>query len=561
MRAHYQRKIEAWHRRQRAISRRARAKQFQQAFLDDMRALQQLHLELSRIDTLDELYKQMVAQARTRLGFDRIALFLLEQNNTMLRGTYGVDVEGKLRDENYYTTTVTDDHWSYEILNAPEHALLDPDNILYDDDQAIGTGWNAGSALWNGQRALGYLLVDNLFSQRPPRPYETELLSILGSTFGHLIERQQAQEALRLSERRFSTAFHNSPVPMLIISTRTGEPMFTEVNDAFLHLVGYTWDELRDVPLHATNIAVDDGEREARVKILERDGLYTPREIKIRTRSGEIRDMIASAQRMLISGEPLDVQILLDISERKQAEQHAFEVALEKERLQVLTDFIQNAAHEFRTPLATIATSAYLLRKLGDTHALEPKIAQIETQVNRVTHLLTMLSKMMQLENHNTLYWQWIELRSLFDVIDVQTRAAHDAARGAFPALVVTLPDYLPRVYGDAELLADALRHLLDNAYHFTPPNGQITLAASSVESTVQIDVIDTGCGIAPDHLPRIFDTFWRGDQAHTTPGFGLGLSIARRIVRVHGGEITVTSTLGQGSHFRITLPGKVESA
>lgn len=71
----------------------------------------------------------------------------------------------------------------------------------------------------------------------------------------------------------------------------------------------------------------------------------------------------------------------------------------------------------------------------------------------------------------------------------------------------------------------------------------------------IWIEISDTGPGIADDHLSHIFDTFWRQDAAHTTPGLGLGLPIARKIIRMHGGDIDVTSILGQGSTFRVWLP------
>jgi two-component system sensor histidine kinase BaeS len=99
-------------------------------------------------------------------------------------------------------------------------------------------------------------------------------------------------------------------------------------------------------------------------------------------------------------------------------------------------------------------------------------------------------------------------------------------------------------------LVANALRH--------TPAGGLITLTASRQEEQAQITVADTGAGIAPADLPHIFDRFWRGDRARTHSGgvgSGLGLSIANQLIKAHGGSISVTSAVGKGTIFAITLP------
>ncbi|MBK8026861.1 MAG: sensor histidine kinase [Chloroflexi bacterium] len=110
------------------------------------------------------------------------------------------------------------------------------------------------------------------------------------------------------------------------------------------------------------------------------------------------------------------------------------------------------------------------------------------------------------------------------------------------------------------ELLLEALKALIDNARRFGPPDGVVAVKVCTAGEFVCIAVHDQGPGIAPDQMDRIFETFWRGDAAHTTPGMGLGLSIARRIVEMHRGTIGVESAPGAGSIFRINLPIYVEA-
>lgn len=83
-------------------------------------------------------------------------------------------------------------------------------------------------------------------------------------------------------------------------------------------------------------------------------------------------------------------------------------------------------------------------------------------------------------------------------------------------------------------------------------------MSAGCTEENIWINVRDTGIGISADDLPHIFETFWRHDEAHSTPGFGLGLPIAKRIIERHGGSITVESQLGLGSTFSVTLPVEI---
>jgi signal transduction histidine kinase len=100
------------------------------------------------------------------------------------------------------------------------------------------------------------------------------------------------------------------------------------------------------------------------------------------------------------------------------------------------------------------------------------------------------------------------------------------------------------------------LSNLLDNAIKYTPSRGTVSVSVSeNDERNIVITVKDTGIGISPNDLPRIFDRFYRCDQSRSTLGIGLGLSLARAIARAHGGDITVTSTPNQGSTFTATLP------
>jgi signal transduction histidine kinase len=111
-------------------------------------------------------------------------------------------------------------------------------------------------------------------------------------------------------------------------------------------------------------------------------------------------------------------------------------------------------------------------------------------------------------------------------------------------------------VVGDHRMIQRMFSNLLDNAIKYTPSGGAVGVSLSESDgSNIIITVKDTGIGISPEDLPRIFNRFYRCDQSRSKPGIGLGLSLARAIARAHGGDITVTSRLKEGSTFTITLP------
>jgi signal transduction histidine kinase len=125
------------------------------------------------------------------------------------------------------------------------------------------------------------------------------------------------------------------------------------------------------------------------------------------------------------------------------------------------------------------------------------------------------------------------------------------------------IPEDLPPVAADRERVHQVLFNLLDNAVRFTPAGGEVTVAAQRENGSVHISVADTGVGIAPEHLPRLFERFYRVDPARSREdgGTGIGLAIARSVVEAHGGHIRAESQLGRGSTFTFDLPAALAAA
>ncbi|MFD0902118.1 sensor histidine kinase [Actinomadura sediminis] len=220
---------------------------------------------------------------------------------------------------------------------------------------------------------------------------------------------------------------------------------------------------------------------------------------------------------------------------------------------------ISDIAHELRTPLANIRG---YLEALHDG-VLAPDrglFASLHEEAVLQQRLIDDLQELALAESGRlVLHRAPVDAAELLETV----RTAHRAiAETAGVTLAVRAPgDGPPPIDADPDRLRQAIGNLVTNAVRATPPGGAVTLGVDVPDDPraggVVVTVADTGCGIGPEDLPRVFDRFWRADAARgrDTGGRGLGLAIAREIVLAHGGSLTAESTLGAGSTFTIRLP------
>jgi signal transduction histidine kinase len=151
-----------------------------------------------------------------------------------------------------------------------------------------------------------------------------------------------------------------------------------------------------------------------------------------------------------------------------------------------------------------------------------------------------------------------VGIKTLFDeTMDLYA----DLAEARELSLTADAPEALV-LNADHNRLRQVLANLVDNAIKYTPSGGLIRLTASRVDGTVEVRVEDSGVGIPTDELPRVWDRLFRGDQSRSERGLGLGLSLVKAIVEAHGGSVSATSTVGQGSMFILRFPaGKTDGA
>ena len=215
-------------------------------------------------------------------------------------------------------------------------------------------------------------------------------------------------------------------------------------------------------------------------------------------------------------------------------------------------DFIENVSHEFKTPLTAIEGYVTLLQKknLSEDKRREytQKILFNTKRLNTLTGNILLLSK---LEN------QQLDIQKENYSLDEQIREIilllEEAWNKKGLELDIDLADCV--FYGNKDLIAHVWQNILSNAIKFAPDSGLVRILLHKTDDNLKISISDNGIGMNKDIQQRVFEKFYQGDSSHSSQGNGLGLTLAKRIVDLHDGEISVSSKEGQGTSFTVTLP------
>ncbi len=213
--------------------------------------------------------------------------------------------------------------------------------------------------------------------------------------------------------------------------------------------------------------------------------------------------------------------------------------------------FVADASHEMRTPLTTIRGNLGLLERQPPISPDDEKavVTDLVDETDRLSRLVNDLLVLARADAGQVVKTEPVCVRPLLEGLCRQAQLLapnHTIVCDTFPDVAVQ---------ANQDNLKQVLLVLLDNARKFTPAGGTITIAATADARQVAMSVADTGVGIAPEALPRIFTRFYRADVSRTGPSAGLGLAIAKAIVDSYHGEISVQSAPGRGSTFTVTLP------
>jgi two-component system, OmpR family, phosphate regulon sensor histidine kinase PhoR len=240
-----------------------------------------------------------------------------------------------------------------------------------------------------------------------------------------------------------------------------------------------------------------------------------------------------------------------------------FHNTTERRRLErVRRDFVANASHELRTPLTSIRGFVEALEDgaTADTALATRFLGKIHTQADRMALLADDLLELSRLESEERAP-TWTNVRPA--AVAAEVAASLGALASERHIELMQHDDGSPEVVSDAEYLRRIIENIVDNALKYTQEGGHVeVLATSGTDGGAVVEVRDDGPGIAAEHLPRIFERFYRVDKARSRElgGTGLGLAIVKHLAESIGAEVTVTSEPGRGSQFRVRLPQRPQS-
>ena len=223
----------------------------------------------------------------------------------------------------------------------------------------------------------------------------------------------------------------------------------------------------------------------------------------------------------------------------------------------VRRDFVANVSHELRTPITSIKGFVETLQQgaLENLEEAERFLEIISKQVERLNAIIEDLLSLSRLEQDSGTLEIEMEKTKVLPILESVIRDCENKALKKNSSIKLNCPDEL-EVFANPPLLNQAVLNLVDNALKYSEQGGEIKVQALSTETETVIEIKDWGCGIDSAHLPRLFERFYRVDQARSRQlgGTGLGLAIVKHIAQVHGGRVSVNSTLGKGSRFSIHL-------
>ncbi len=355
--------------------------------------------------------------------------------------------------------------------------------------------------------------------------------------------RKRAEEALFQERELLSTIIDRIPVMLTVYEP---DAKVLRLNPAFERTLGWSSNDAADVSL-MERCYPDPAYRERVRQFMQscREGWM---DIRMRTRDG--RDLETSwANVRLSSG--TQVGIGIDITDRKRYEQSLQDADRRKD------EFLAMLGHELRNPLAPIRNAAQVIRLLSPS---DPNVRRstevIERQVEHMSRLVEDLLDVSRITRGKiTLQKEPVELAAVLARAVETARPLIDARRHR---LTVTLPSTVLRVNADPTRLAQVVANLLTNAAKYTEEGGHITLGVESDADTATIRVRDTGVGIPREMLSRVFELFTQVERslARSEGGLGIGLTLVKNLVELHGGTVEAHSDgPGRGSEFVVRLP------
>ena len=398
-------------------------------------------------------------------------------------------------------------------------------------------------------------------------PVENRRLNGPTGKSNNTTELSQTQDRLWTSEIRYRRLFEAARDGILILNASTLK--ITDVNPFMMELLGYSHDEFLGKELWEIGLFSDKDESQALFRELQQTGYIRYEDLPLQSRHGEPRE-VEFISNVYMEGDHQVIQCnIRDISEHKRAQEDRrllLESALKSAQAAraeadtantIKDEFLAILSHELRTPLTSILGWSNLLEtgnldEPASKRAIETIARNAQAQRQLIDDLLDIsriISGKLRLE---------VRPLKLAPMIEAVVEVVRPAAVARNIHLQTELEPVTNSVSGDPDRIQQIIWNLLTNAIKFTPKGGHVKVRMESIASKVEITVSDTGQGIAPEFLLHVFERFRQSDSSSTRRhgGLGLGLSIVRQLVELHGGTVAAESPgAGAGSTFKVTLP------
>ena len=393
----------------------------------------------------------------------------------------------------------------------------------------------------------------------PPETNEPELVLLAIEDITH---RRRTEAAMEHSEIRYRRLFQMAKDGILILDAHTGKVI--DANPFMTTLLGFSHDEFLGKELWEIGLFGDIEESQAAYRELQEKGYVRYENLPLESRSGQ-KVEVEFVSNVYAENHHQVVQCnIRDITERSRLQQLTQEQAAALADLDRRKDeFLAMLSHELRNPLAPILNAALLLRLHSNRNRLQgienPILQQSATIIERqVGQLARIVDELLEVSRITTgriqLHQEPIAVSVVVENAVATVRSLIDQRKHD---LTVSVPTQAIWVHADAARLEQVVVNLLTNAAKYTDSGGQIWLTVQEEGEEAVMRVRDTGVGIAPEILPRIFDLFTQAERSldRSQGGLGIGLALVQRLVEMHGGTVAASSTLGQGSEFVVRLP------
>jgi PAS domain S-box-containing protein len=457
--------------------------------------------------------------------------------------------------------------WQSGVVAALEDLSVDNDYERSDTARAAGLKSALAFPLVESGIVVGVieLLADHL---RVVQDDEVTMLSTVGVEIGQFIRRSVVAQALRRSEADHRAIFERSPIGIVRVS---GDGDLVEANPALLGMLEYDFETMRGNAWPDLLRAYDQAASRQRFAPLLA-GISGGGSVQVRAATGAGKWLWLQLTATSIpdpSGRPEHLLVMIeDVTTVRETSDQLAE-ALESQRnansnLEKLdrtkTEFLSIVSHEFRTALTGIQGFSELIRDGGlEQDEVRAYGGYIFNDADRINRLIGDMLDLDRMESGR------MSMRS--GDVDINEVLSEAMARAGTAAATVEfkadLDPRLPIVAGDRDRLIQVVSNLVNNAIKYSPDGGTVTLSTRADGGFALVSVTDTGLGIPPDEIGHVFERFRRvrSGAAQSIPGTGLGLTIVKQIVEMHGGKIWVESAVGHGSAFHFTVPLAVEDA